>query len=324
MRYGAVIIASGMSRRAQRFKQLVKTDDAILTERVITNFRRAGVRDIVVVTGQNAEQIEKELRDFDIIFLRNEQYETSQMLDSAKIGLEYLKGRCDRIFFCPEGVPFFTDQTVTEEMKKMDSDSSIKVVVPGCNCRKGHPLLISGSAVDEILAYDGERGMKGAYDAMPEGSVACITVDDIGTVQNVNSRDDYLELIDAHNRRILHPEIRLTFASTSRFFGPGTVGLLQEIEKCGNVREACERCGFSYSKGWKILKRCEERLGYSVVERQPGGQSGGSARVTDKGRDLLAVYEELKTRLTVIAEEQFRQLMEEYRLADSDTTEEKR
>ena len=90
--------------------------------------------------------------------------------------------------------------------------------------------------------------------------------------------------------------------------------LLREIDRCGNVREACEKCGFSYSKGWTILKRCEEKSGYTIVERQTGGQNGGAAFVTDKGRDLLAVYDELSKEIEEIAEERFRELMDKHHL----------
>ena len=314
MRYGAVIVAAGMSTRMKQFKQLMKIGDMSIAERVIVNFRRAGVQDIVMVTGYNADQLEKSLRYFGIDFVRNKDYETTQMFDSARLGLECLSGKCDRVFFCPVDVPFFTDQTVTDEIGMLDSNKSAKVVVPVCNGKDGHPLLIRGDVLPQILAHNGERGMKGAYESLPEGSVVRITVEDEGAVIDADTRGDFRKLVDLHNERILHPEIKVTFASTTKFFGPGSVGLLKEIDNCGNVREACERCGFSYSKGWTIIKDCEERFGYSIVERQPGGQSGGSASVTDKGRDLLAAYEELDNYLSEIAEEKFRQLIVKYRL----------
>ena len=114
--------------------------------------------------------------------------------------------------------------------------------------------------------------------------------------------------------RKLQPAVKLMFVNENKFFGPGPVELLREIDSCGNVRDACEKCGFSYSKGWTILKSCEERFGYTIVERQPGGQTGGSARVTDKGHALLAVYEELDKELTAAAEEKFAALMKKYKL----------
>lgn len=315
MKYGAVIVAAGMSTRMKQFKQLMKIGDMSIAERVIVNFRRAGVSDIVMVTGYNAEQLEKALRNLDIIFVRNEDYAHTQMFDSARLGLEKLKGKCDRVFFCPVDVPFFTDQTVIEEKELMDRDDSINVIVPECGGKGGHPLLIRGNVLPDILSYIGDRGMKGAYEALPQESVARIKVDDEGAVIRTDTRADYRRLIDLHNERILHPIVKVSFASTSAFFGPGTFDLLREIDRCGNVRDACEKCGFSYSKGWTILKNCEEKFGYTIVERQAGGQLGGTARVTEKGHDLVAAYETLEKELTEIAEDRFRTLMKDYQLA---------
>lgn len=320
MRYGAVIVAAGMSTRMKQFKQLMKIGEMSIAERVIVNFRRAGVEDIAMVTGFNAEQLEKSLRGFGIHFIRNENYASTQMFDSARLGLEYLNGRCDRVFFCPVDVPFFTDQTVTEEIALMDADPALKVIVPQCGGRDGHPLLLDGEVLPAILAHNGERGMKGAYESLPAGSVVRITVEDEGAVTDADTMDDFRKLVDIHNERILHPLVRLSFASTSAFFGPGTVQLLKEIDRCGNVRDACEKCGFSYSKGWSIIKSCEEKFGYEIVERQVGGITGGTARVTAKGRDLLSVYEELEDELSRLAVMRFRELMRKHQLIPEDET----
>jgi len=303
-----------MTARMKQFRQLMNIGDMSIAERVIVNFRRAGVSEIVMVTGYNAGHVEKALKDFDLTFIKNENYVDAEMFESARLGLEWIKDKCDSMFFCPVDIPFFTDETVAEEMRALEADRSIKVIVPTCSGRGGHPILIDGSALPAILAYEGDQGMKGAYESLPEGSVARIAVDDEGAVIKDYSATDCRKLVDIHNDRIMHPHVKVTFASTSRFFGPGTVDLLREIDKCGNVRDACEKCGFSYSKGWTIIRNCEEKFGCSIVERQPGGQTGGSASVTDKGRDLLAAYEELESELSEIADERFKELMRKYNL----------
>ena len=314
MRYGAVITADRPTARLRQYKELMNIGDLGIAERVIVNFLRAGVRDIVMVTGYNAEQLEKSLRKFNVEFIRNADYEYSQMLDSAKMGLERIRGRCDRVFFTPVDVPFFTDQTVTDEMRTMDETPDIRVIIPSFGGRGGHPILIDCGVLPDILAYDGERGMKGAYESLPPGSTAWATVDDAGAVIGAETREAYQKLMDLHNDRLLHPLIKLSFATTTPFFFFFSVELLREIDRCGNVREACEKCGFSYSKGWTILKKCEEKFGYTIVERQTGGLNGGAAFVTDKGRDLLAVYDELKTEIEELAEERFRELMNKHHL----------
>ena len=315
MRCGAVIAAAGMSTRMKQFKQLMKMGNISIAERVIVSFRNAGVDDIVMVTDHNADKLEKALRHFGIEFVRNEQHAAMQMFDSAKPGLAYLEGRCDKVFFCPVNLPFFTDQTISQEISAMSRNPNVKVVVPVCRGKEGHPLLIQSDAIAKILAYNGRSGMKGAYEDLPEESVLKIDVHDEGVIIDAGTREEYQRLVNLHNERILHPEIKVMLASTSAFFGPGTVELLRQIDQCGNVRDACEKCGFSYSKGWVIIRRCEEKFGHSIVERQPGGQAGGSAKVTEKGYHLLAVYEELERDLSALAVKKFRELMNKYQLA---------
>jgi molybdate transport repressor ModE-like protein len=119
------------------------------------------------------------------------------------------------------------------------------------------------------------------------------------------------EISEMIDDRDIKAAVKLTFAGERKCFGPGTVMLLREIERCGNVREACEYCGFSYSKGWTIIRRCEDGLGLRIVERQAGGQAGGAARVSEDGRRLLAVYEKLEAEISEAAAGRFRELMEE-------------
>ena len=87
MKTAALIVAAGMSTRMAQFKQLMKIGSRTMAERVIVNFQQAGITEIVMVTGYRSDQLEKELRSFGITFLRNPRYETTQMFDSAKIGL---------------------------------------------------------------------------------------------------------------------------------------------------------------------------------------------------------------------------------------------
>ena len=123
-------------------------------------------------------------------------------------------------------------------------------------------------------------------------------------------------MMDKKKETDFRPAVKLMFVNGSRFFGPGPVGLLKEIDRCGNVRKACEKCGFSYSKGWSIIRKAEEKFGCTIVERQAGGKAGGSARVSDKGHEMLAIYDRLEAELSEIAAERFGELLKEYEAGD--------
>lgn len=285
MNVGAVIVAAGMSARMNDFKQLMKIGDLSMAERVVVNFQQAGVKNIVMVTGFQAKKVEKELQHSGITFLRNDEYETTEMFDSAKIGLSYLKDICGQVLFCPADVPFFSERTV-EKLLEQEG----RLVYPVCDGRMGHPVRIDTSLIPRILEYKGDRGLKGALDSLGIESVM-IQVDDEGAVTDADTEEDYRHLLEMHDAGLMRTEVKVSLVKKKTFFGPDTVTILKLIDKFGSVREACRRSGFSYSKGWALIRTAEEELGYKIVVCQPGGKNGGQAYISEKGRRLLELFE---------------------------------
>lgn len=166
-----------------------------MAERVVLNFRRAGVKDIVMVTGYQAEKLEKELGYLGITFLRNEEYETTQMFDSAKLGLTYLKDRCDRILFCPVDIPVFTDATVRKLLKQEG-----EIIIPVCKNETGHPIRIDSSLIPRILEYQGNYGLRGALDSLETEPVK-VYVEDEGAIADADTKEEYDYLMELHHAR---------------------------------------------------------------------------------------------------------------------------
>ena len=185
MKIGAVIAAAGMSTRMKDFKQLMKIGNLTMAERVVLNFQRAGIKDIVMITGFQGKLLEKSLHHYGITFLRNEDYETTQMLDSVKIGLEYLKDRCEQILFCPVDASAFSMKTL-EELLTHEEDW----IYPFCNGRIGHPILIANHLLPRILAHTGGGGLKGALDSLGISPVV-MEVTDAGSVMDADTPEDY-------------------------------------------------------------------------------------------------------------------------------------
>lgn len=300
MRFGAVIAAAGMSTRMQDFKQLMSVGGMSFAERVVTNFKRAGVRDIVMVTGYHADELENRLKHLGIVFLRNENYAHTQMFDSVKIGLSYLKDRCDRFFFCPVDVPFFREDSLRLEMTRTEN-----IVYPICHNRIGHPILIDGSLLDDILAYNGPRGLKGALDSLYSQNVCFLPVEDEGMVMDADTQQDLKYLMDMHNDNLMRAEAFVSLARAKSFFGIETVNLMKQIMVLGNVREACTKTGISYSKGRILLDEAQKELGFEIVASRAGGKNGGISVVTEKGKKLVELYEQLEKRVARAAETEF-------------------
>jgi molybdate transport system regulatory protein len=75
------------------------------------------------------------------------------------------------------------------------------------------------------------------------------------------------------------------------FCGPGMIKLLTAIKQTGNVRQACENMGMSYSKGWKLLKVLESWIGEPLTVRRQGGKGGGEAYLTERGEAFLEKHQ---------------------------------
>lgn len=291
MRTGAVIVAAGMSKRMKDFKQLMKVGELTMAERVVTTFTQAGINDIVVVTGYRAEEVEAELSRFGVAFVRNENYETTQMFESAVLGLEYLKDTCDRVLFTPVDIPFFSVQTVQALLNENED-----ILIPVYEGRQGHPLCINASIIPEILDYSGERGLKGAIDKLRKhASCRLVNVGDPGAVMDADTKEDYMMLKAYHDAGLMRPLLRLRLARNKPFFGPGTVTLLRQIDRTGSLLEATKMMGISYSKGRRMVKDAEEELGYAIASSRPGGVNGGISTLTDEGRALLGKYEKFES-----------------------------
>lgn len=302
MRTGAVISAAKKSLRMEQYEQFADWKELTMAERAVLNFQRAGIRDIVVVTGYESGALEKSLHGYGVVFLKNDRYETGEMLDSAKIGFRYLQECCDRILFCPADIPFFTFETVEMLLKRKG-----KLVLPSCRNKAGHPALIHASLIPFILNYTGERGLKGALDAAG-AEAEYVEVEDEGTTLKSNSEELLKRLERRHNTTLMRPHVKVTLMNQRPCFGPGTVTLLKQIDCLGSVREACEKSGISYSKGWSIIHAAEEGLGESIVDRRKGGQHGGTALVTEAGRELLRLYERFEQEVQKLAEEKYREI----------------
>jgi molybdate transport system regulatory protein len=77
-------------------------------------------------------------------------------------------------------------------------------------------------------------------------------------------------------------------------FADGPYELLKGVEKTKSLHQAANQMGMSYSKAWRLIQTLEERLGFPLLERKVGGQSGGGSVVTPQAMDLIEHYEQFR------------------------------
>ena len=299
MEVGALIVAAGMSSRMGAFKPMLNIGTISVAQRVIATFHRAGIQKIVMVTGFHALELERHLSGSGVVFLRNENYETTQMFDSVKIGLQYLENKCDKVLFTPVDVPLFTAETIK---KLLESDA--RLACPLCRGEKGHPLMLDNCLIPEILSDSGEQGLRGAASRC-SAPIQYIPVEDYGTLCDADTPEDFAALVDYHNQQLVRAEVQVSLAKEKAFFGPEMAMLLRLIDETKSVRAAGQRMQLSYSTCWNRIKRLEEQLSYPLIARTQGGAVGGASVLTAQGKALLDAYTAYEKKVREAAEKLF-------------------
>ena len=296
---GAVVVAAGMSSRMGDFKPMLSIGSISVAQRVVATLKQAGAARVVVVTGYNAEELERHLASSGVVFLRNENYRTTHRFDSALIGLRYLRDKCRQVLFTPVDIPLFTAATVDALLT-----SGAELACPVCGGTRGHPILMSANVIDRVLEDSGESGLDGALSrcGVP---MTLVEVDDPGILHDADTPEDYRELLRMHNSQLTRPVVQVSICREKRFLDPRVAMLLTLTDETQSVRAACQRMQLSYSSGWNAINLLEAELGYPVVARTQGGQRGGRSSLTEKGRALLRAYEAYTLRLRAMADELF-------------------
>ncbi len=302
---GAVVVAAGMSSRMGDFKPMLSLGELTISRRLITSLKQAGVDRIVVICGYRAEDLEHHLADMGLVFLRNENYESTDMFESAKIGLSYLGDKCEGLLFTPVDIPLFHADTARTLM-----ESSSRIAIPTYGGKDGHPIFIRDDAIERILKYSGEGGLRGAIECSGY-EIERIELSDPGILHDADTPKDYEELLKLHNRQLVRPVLSLSLRKEKLLVDEKIAMLLELIHETSSVSEACKRMQLSYSSGWNIINRLEAQLGYKTVERKRGGREGSGSKLTARGIALTDNYRRLEKELQEIAEQKYREIFKE-------------
>lgn len=192
----AIVLAAGRSSRMGRAKAMlpVADGDSFLT-RIVRTFLEAGVDDVVVVVGHDAEAIVAEFTTSGLParFVVNRDYDRGQ-LSSLVAGL----GVTDRpgvtaVLVTLVDVPLVSAATVRAVIARYRATHAA-VVRPTSGTRHGHPLLIARSLFAELRAADPSTGAKPIVraHASVEGD---LNIADEGAFTDIDTAEDYARAI---------------------------------------------------------------------------------------------------------------------------------
>lgn len=188
-RTGAVLAAAGLSSRMKSFKPMLPFRGTTISRHLITTLRSAGLSPIVVVTGFMAQELEQHLDGYGAEFVRNGQFHETQMFDSIKLGIEALRGRCQRVLIMPMDIPAIRPETFCRVL--LSEGDIVRTLYGG---EPGHPIMIRRDLAEKMCGYTGSEGLRGAV-ADSGVPVYNIEVEDQGVCWDVDTREEYDALL---------------------------------------------------------------------------------------------------------------------------------
>lgn len=188
MKIGGLIVAAGLSSRMGAFKPMLPLKGETILRRGVLTMLEAGCDPVAVVTGHRAEEIHESLSDLPVTCLYNPEYARSQMLDSVKLGLQWLVDQCDQVLFSPGDVCLYREETVRVLVNRESLFAQ-----PVYQGQPGHPVLFSAQLIPDILCFGGDGGLAGFLKSAP---VFQVPVEDPGILLDADTREQYERLLD--------------------------------------------------------------------------------------------------------------------------------
>src|SRR5581483_1224088 len=156
----AVVLAAGRSTRMGGPNKLLAELDGKKLVRIVTE--RALVskaREVIVVTGHQADLVEKALAGLNVTFVRNADFATG-LASSVKAGISAVPKLADGAVICLGDMPMISTQLIDHLIEAFAPDRGNLIVVPSNEGRRGNPVLWSRRFFNELMTLDGDIGAR--------------------------------------------------------------------------------------------------------------------------------------------------------------------
>ena len=194
----AIVLAAGRSSRMGRAKATLPAGDGqTFLTRIVRTFLDAGVDDLIVVVGHDADAIAASFSESGLParFVVNREYDRGQ-LSSLLAGLNAIdRPGVSAALVTLVDVPLVSASTVRTVIERYRGTRA-PIVRPTSGDRHGHPLLIDRSVFGALRAADPAAGAKPIVRAHASAA-GDIAVDDEGAFIDIDTEEDYRKTINA-------------------------------------------------------------------------------------------------------------------------------
>jgi len=183
----AMLLAAGRSSRMGRCKQLLPLAGQPAIVRCIQTLVAAGIADIVVVTGANADQIEDAVQHLPVRFVRNPDPD-GDMASSVITGLSAVPACCNGVMICLADQPLVSTASCRRLMKQYTVAPDY-ITTPLFEGKRGHPIVLPLSLAAELETGGTLRDVISRH----QDRVQLVEVSDRGVLLDMDTPEDYDE-----------------------------------------------------------------------------------------------------------------------------------
>lgn len=145
-----LVLAAGQSKRMGRPKMTLPWGNTTVIGQVVLTLARAGIPDILVVTGGARREVEKALQGTPARTIFNPDYEQGEMLSTFQLGLAAMGDDVSAVLVTLGDQPQI-EQGVVELLVEAFRRTHAPLVVPSFRNRRGHPWLLHRSLWPQAL-----------------------------------------------------------------------------------------------------------------------------------------------------------------------------
>ena len=184
----AIVLAAGEARRMGRNKMLLPFGTSTVIETVVGEVAACEqVRDIVVVTGHERDQLETQLIHAPVRCVFNPAYARAEMLASIQAGLRALNEGTHAALLVLGDQPRIRRDVVR---RLIDAHAPHTLVVPSYQMKRGHPILIDRAWWAEVLALPDTATLRDFIRAH-EPQIRYVEVETDSVLADLDTPEDY-------------------------------------------------------------------------------------------------------------------------------------
>lgn len=189
----AVLLAAGTSSRmGNQNKLLLPWQGEPLVRRVAGRFAALPFQEVLVVTGYQAEAVEKALAGLPVRLVHNPRFQEG-MASSIRAGVAAADPGARGLLISPTDLPFLSEEVIRRLVGAFLTHDCHKIVYPVTPEGQRNPVIFPAGFRKELQHLRGDMGARGVVASSKPGVVE-VPFEEVRPFQDVDSREGFAAL----------------------------------------------------------------------------------------------------------------------------------